>query len=215
VPKITAITQQQKHTERFSIFVDGKFLLGVDGSLVIKYDLKTGTEFDAALQHDLENDERLEQAYHGLLNFIAFRERCEHEVHEWLYRRDLLDLEAELLHRLKDRNYLNDARFTRLFIKDRVKLKGWGPIRLRHELNAKRIAKVIIEDELELARSTFNFDALAQQFVERKLSSLPHPTQKDKKRLWSWLQRRGFEGAAIQAALDQHTFIFETKFKSE
>ncbi len=204
--KITGITQQKKLRERFSIFVDGKFEMGVDGSLVVKYDLKIGDSFTPELQHDLENDDRVEMAYLGALNFIAFRERCENEVHEWLFKKKFIDLEDEIITRLKDRNYLNDERFARLFIRDRVKIKGWGPIKLRHELNSKRIAKNITENEIEEIREEFDFNEMALDFAHRKLKNIERPTIKDKKRVWAFLQRKGFEGPSISQALSEFTF---------
>ena len=204
--KITSITQQKKLTERFSLFVDGKFVLGVDGSLILKYDLRVGMEFTEVLQHELENADRIELAYTGLLNFIAFRERCEHEVHEWLYKKDFKDLEEELVARLKSRNYLDDARFTRLFVRDRVKLKGWGPTRLRHELGKKRIQSALIDAALEEIESDLDFQGIAEDIVQRKLKYISHPTFKDKNRLFSLLQRRGFTVSVIMAVLSQIEF---------
>ncbi|MEA3285829.1 MAG: RecX family transcriptional regulator [Candidatus Marinimicrobia bacterium] len=204
--RITAITQQKKLQHRFNLFVDGKFEIGVDGSLVIKYDLKTGDPYTAELQHNLENDDRVELAYTGLLNFIAYRERCEFEVMQWLFKKGYSDLEDDLVKRLKDKNYLNDSRFARLFIRDRVKLKGWGPNRLRNELFSKRIGKNIIEDELEIIRQDYDFDQMAAEQIQRKVKYLTHPTFKDKKRLWTFLQRRGFESSSITLALSQIEF---------
>lgn len=211
MPKITKISQQKKLRERFNLFVDGKFERGVDGSLILKYDIKVGDDYSGALQHDLENDDRIEMAYTGLLNFIAFRERCEHEVKEWLYKKKYRDLSDELITRLKDRNYLNDERFARLFVKDRVKIKGWGPIRLRHQLSAKRISKQIIESAIENIRDEYDFNQLALDLAESKLKNIERPTFKDKKRMWSLLQRRGFEGPSIHFALQDYTFVSDEK----
>ena len=209
--KITKITQQKKLQERFNLFVDGKFELGVDGSLIDKYDIKVGDEYTNDLRHDLENDDRIEIAYIGLINFIAFRERCEQEVKDWLYKKEYSDLSDELITRLKDRNYLNNERFARLFIKDRVKIQGWGPIRLRHELSAKRITKQIIESEIEEIKDEYDFNQLALELAARKLKNIEIPTYKDKKRIWSLLQRRGFEGASIVHALQGYTFVSDEK----
>ncbi len=180
--------------------------MGVDGSLVLKYDLKIGTSFTVTLKQDLENNDRLEMAYTKLLNFIAYRERCEFEVNQWLFKKGYFDLEEELITRLKDKNYLSDARYAKLFVRDRVKLKGWGPIRLRHELASKRVAKGIIEREIDSIRDDFDFDKMAIEHVSRKLKHLKVPTYKDKKRLWSLLQRRGYESSSIAAALSNISF---------
>jgi len=193
-----------------SLFVDGKFAMGIDGSLVLKYDLKVGDELTPELKYKLENSDRTELAYSGLLNFIGYRERCEYEVHEWLFRKKYADLETELVRRLKDKNYLNDERFARLFVRDRVKLRAWGPVRLRHELMTKRIPKQIIDNAIDDIREEYDFDQLASDLVQQKLKSIPHPTLKDKKRLWVFLQRRGYEPASVIKALSGINFISNT-----
>jgi regulatory protein len=209
MPKITAITQQKKYQDRYNLFVDGKFEMGLDGSIVLKYDLKRGDEFTPELKNNLEQNDRIELAYSGLLNYISYRERCEYEVNQWLYKKKYSDLKDELLTRVKDKNYLDNERFARLFIRDRVKLKGWGPIRLRHELGLKRIAKHIIELEIESIREETDFDQMALEQVQRKLKSISVPTFKDKKRLWSFLQRRGYEASSISKSLSEFTFVSE------
>ena len=183
--------------------------MGVDGSLVVKHELRVGTEFTDGLQHELENADRIELAYTGLLNFIAFRERCEHEVHEWLYKKEFLDLEDQLVQRLKSRNYLSNERFTRLFIKDRVKLRGWGPTRLRHELRQKRIDQNMIENALAEISDEVDFVSIAHDLVQKKLRHIPRPTYRDKKRFFSLLQRRGFNASQINQALSDTTFYSE------
>lgn len=211
MPQITAIKPQQKLKDRCSLFVDGKFLMGVDGSLVLKYDLKVGNELTDSLKLDLENADRIELAYTGLLNFISFRERCEHEVHEWLYKKGFVDLEEELVQRLKSRNYLDDARFARLFVRDRVKLKSWGPLRLRNELRSKRISDAIIENALEEINSEYDFQELAIDILQRKLKNMAHPTYKDKSRLFNLLQRRGYPTPLIMSALSEIQFHNDTE----
>ena len=206
MPTITAITQQKKLKDRFSVFVDGKFELGLAGSLITKYDIKVGDVYTDKLKGDLENDDFSEMAYTRLLNYLAYRERCEYEVNQWLFRKGYQDLKDDLVARLKDHDYLNDARYARLFIRDRVKLKGWGPIRLRHELNSKRIDKGIIDVEIESIKDDSDFDQLALDLVLRKTKNLAAPNFNDKKRLWSLLKRHGFETSTINAALSQINF---------
>lgn len=209
MPKITAITPQKKAKNRCSIFIDGSFAFGLDFKLVDEYNLKVGNAFDPDLQKELEDRDRTELAYNGLLNYIAYRERCESEVNDWLFRKGFADLRSELIQRLKDKNYLNDERFTSLFVRDRVKLKQWGPTRLRQELMKKRIHRDTIEQAIENISEEVDFNAMAADLAARKLKSMAEPTLKDKKRIWTFLQRRGYDAGSIQFALSLHTFKLE------
>lgn len=209
MPKITAIAPQKKAKNRYSVFIDGKFAFGLDVKIVDEYKLKVGDSFDPALHNELEKKDRTELAYNGLLNYIAYRERCESEVQSWLFKKGFADLRSELIQRLKERNYLNDERFTELFIRDRVKLKQWGPARLRQELMKKRISRDSVEEAIETIAEEVDFNAMAADLAARKLKSVANPTLKDKKRVWTFLQRRGYDAASIQLALSTHTFRIE------
>ena len=209
--KITSITPQKKAKNRFSIHVDGKFVMGIDETLLTRHNLNVGDELSTSLQKALEEEDRTEMAYNGLLNYISYRERCESEVRDWLFRKGFPDLREELIQRLKDRNYLNDARFAEMFVRDRVNLKQWGPIRLRQELAKKRIARDIIDIAIESISEDVDFHALAADLAARKLKSIDKPTLKDKKRIWAYLQRRGYENASIQLAFTGYTFGTDTQ----
>lgn len=206
MPRITSISPQKKAKNRFSIYIDGKFAMGLDETLLTKYNLKVDDELSRSLQEELEEKDRKEQAYNGLMNYISYRERCESEVNDWLFRKGFPDLRSELIQRLKDRDFLNDERFAEMFVRDRVNLKQWGPLRLRQELLKKRISRDIIERSIVNISEDVDFHAMAADLAARKVKTIPKPTLKDKQRIWSYLQRRGYDSAGIQNALSAHSF---------
>lgn len=60
--KITKIAQQQKQANRYSIFVDDEFFIGVDQEILIEYALRKDQEVDQNLLDKIksaENDHKL------------------------------------------------------------------------------------------------------------------------------------------------------------
>jgi regulatory protein len=95
---------------------------------------------------------------------------------------------------------VDDADFARSWVEERVARKGFGPARLRAELEAKGIAAEIIDvalaerggDEVERAR------AIALKQLDR-LTGLPLLVQA--RRLQGLLLRRGFSPEAVRVAM--------------
>ncbi|ADO47301.1 recombination regulator RecX [[Enterobacter] lignolyticus] len=92
--------------------------------------------------------------------------------------------------------YLDDARFTRLFIASRSR-KGYGPARIRQELNQKGIARQEIEQAMYECET--DWQALAREQAERKFGT-PLPTVfAQKVKVQRFLLNRGYLMEDIQA----------------
>jgi len=92
--------------------------------------------------------------------------------------------------------YLDDARFTRLFIASRSR-KGYGPARIRQELNQKGIARPDIEQAMY--ECEIDWQVLAREQAERKFGT-PLPTVfAQKVKVQRFLLNRGYLMEDIQA----------------
>jgi len=119
--------------------------------------------------------------------------------------------EAVLLH-LTEQNLLNDEKFARDWVEERKRLKPMGRIRLRHELQEKRIAPAIIEqvlatelppsEELRLARR-----ALLAKTGDRAPGGDGQRERRALARLQSFLVRRGFPADVIWQALKKGGYV--------
>ena len=91
-----------------------------------------------------------------------------------------------------------DRRFIENFIQSRIN-KGKGPVRIRLELEERRLDTVLVEEVL--ANCDQDWIAMARQIRERKFGVELPPGFKEKARQMRFLQFRGFEPGHIQAAM--------------
>ena len=91
-----------------------------------------------------------EAALTKAMKYCAYQERCPQEIHrkarEWGIGADQLE---ELMLRLEKENFLSEERFVEAFVNGKFRLKHWGKMKLRRELQAKGIQDKWIEKYLD------------------------------------------------------------------
>ena len=103
--RITAIKQQAKRTDRYSIFVDGKYAFSLSESGLIASGLASGRELGAAELKSLKKTAGLDKAYYNALRYAAMRPRSEWEMKMYLKRKEADQATAdEVIRRLRDLN---------------------------------------------------------------------------------------------------------------
>ena len=95
------------------------------------------------------------EAFGRLTAFCAAGEHCLTEVRERLRRWNVAPDEAEtLVRRLVEEQYVNEERYCRAFINDKVRFARWGRLKIAQALRQKQIASSLylpLLDELDEA----------------------------------------------------------------
>lgn len=104
--------------------------------------------------------------YEQALRRLAQREYSEEELRRRLkaYTENTADIET-VLTQLKEAGHLSDDRFIEAYIQSRVR-RGFGPIRIRGELQEKGISKQDIEPSLAIWQSSWL--NVAKRVIEKK-----------------------------------------------
>lgn len=95
------------------------------------------------------------EAFGRLTAFCAAGEHCLTEVRERLRRWNVAPDEAEaLVRRLVEEQYINEERYCRAYINDKVRFARWGRLKIAQALRQKQIASSLylpLLDELDEA----------------------------------------------------------------
>jgi regulatory protein len=142
------------------------------------------------------------------LRVLALRDHSEAELRRKLKEKgyDAEGIEGSVA-RLKELGYLDDARFARTFAASAIRNgRGYGA-RLKLELARRGVATEIIQDTLaELFQEFGEAQVLAETIAHRFAGFDPGTaTDKEKRRVVGYLQRKGFSLAAIFARLNTHS----------
>ena len=134
-------------------------------------------------------------ARQAALRFLAIRARSEAEVRRRLERRYSAQAIDRVVATLTQQGYLDDAAFAQQWRTQRERLRPRGKGLLRQELLRLGVAAETIREALEDFDATGNAYQAGRTLAVR-LSSTGYANFRQ--RLWSHLQRRGFEAAAIE-----------------
>lgn len=167
--------------------------------------LEPGADLDpdrlAALRHRAERARALESA----VRLLAVRPRSRAELAERLRRRGVsAAVTDEVMACLRAEGLLDDVRFARLWIQDRLTLRPSGALRLRSELLRKGVAPEVVEQALREALPETDERRLAVEVARARFHRYrSQPAEVALRRLAGVLQRRGFRTAIVTAALNE------------
>ena len=191
--RITSLQTQTTDKERISVFVDNRFLLGVNALIVLQMGLKVGQELTPEQLTQLRSEELLQQAVDRALNYLSFRPRSREEVRRYLKKKEtppeLIDTVLERLDRL---DFVNDRAFASFWIESREHFNPKGSNVLKNELRRKGVDREVV-DELVSDEQDEERALIAGRKKAMSLLRLPDMDYKTfRTRLGSFLQRRGF-----------------------
>lgn len=106
---------------------------------------------------------------------------------------------APVLDDLESRGLLSDQRFAENYIRHRFN-RGFGPVRIRRELQEKGVAESLTAEAL--ARAEIDWYAHAHQVWRKKFGQSAPKEYKERARQARFLQYRGFGHDHIQQVLD-------------
>ncbi|HEV7454292.1 MAG TPA: RecX family transcriptional regulator [Candidatus Saccharimonadales bacterium] len=198
--KISAIKQQVKRKDRYSVYIDGTYSFSLSESGLIENRLASGQELTDSDLQNLKKTAGLDKAYGNALRYVAMRPRSEWELRDY-FRRKGVDEEygSHIADRLRGVGLLDDLAFARAWASNRRLLKSISKRRLRLELQQKHVPSDVINQVLA-EDETDERTALAE-LIEKKQARYP-----DRQKFMQYLARQGFSFDDIKSALDGNTY---------
>jgi len=135
--------------------------------------------------------EKLQKAKDYAFNLLSYRDRSKYEIRERLKKKDYDDrIIEEVISKLVDLDYLDDRRFARKWVKERINRKPRGRYMLKYELKKKGIDNKIIANILnEMVNDQVEMD-ITERLAEKWL--LKNHSKKDRNvKLKRYLHNKG------------------------
>ncbi len=196
---ITAITQQKNNKDRYSVFIDDNFAFGLIMQDIVYFKLKQGEEISQEKYNFIQNELIYIQAQDIALHYIAYKMRTEQEVRKKLFEKEYTEYIIErVIHFLIEYHYIDDMKYCKSYIKQRLQYNPKGVYILKMELKQRGIKQSIIDKAIENSDIDELNDAI--KLLQKKCLYLDDIDEKNKKRLFAFLQRRGYSYDIIKEA---------------
>lgn len=180
--------------------------------------LGVGDALPSTTRHHLTNADADVRVRDAALNLLSYRARTRAELRRKLVAKDFRPARVDAcLERLQERGLLDDRAVAAAFVRDRLRFRPRGSVRLAQELRAKGVrgdvARQVVEDVLgeEEVTEADLAQEVAEGWVARQSPGLltalvradrSPEAEKARRRLHGYLARRGFRGAALGRAMD-------------
>lgn len=199
--RVTAVKQQVKRSNRYSIFIDGKYSFSLSESALLESRLASGDELSAQKIKEFKKLSEDDKLYNQVLRYIALRPRSRWEIEFYLEKKKKASpaLTESILNKLSNIGLIDDEKFAKAFVNDRRLLKPTSRRKLILELRKKHIADEIIEQAV--GTEAEDERAALREIMARKRRQSKY---QDNEKLMQYLARQGFSYSDIKAALNEN-----------
>ncbi len=162
--KITLIQTQQKNKERYNIFVDENYLFSVDEAVLVKFQLKKEMPLTNELIDKIVEEDEVRRGLNKAIQFLAHRVRSEKEVRDYLKKQEISEAHiSNVIQKLVEMNYLDDAEFAKLYIRTQMKTTTKGKGKIERELIEKGITRELITATLPFYTADLQFENASKE----------------------------------------------------
>lgn len=151
----------------------------------------------------MKKEKTEEEAFLQLAALCANAEHCQYEMLEKMKRWELSDeAQARVMARLIEERYVDDRRYARAFVKDKICYNKWGRRKVQQGLWMKRIDKEIQDEVLDEIDEKEYLDVLKPLLKQKRKSIKANSDYELNQKLVRFAYGRGFTFDIIRQCLD-------------
>lgn len=149
MPTITSI-KQQKNKNRVNVYLDDVFGFGIDLDNFVLLNLRVNQDLTDEEVEKIVRKAEFQKSLDKVLRFATVRPRSEKEIRDYFKRKKYhISIYDSLLEKLKHFELLDDFKFAKWWVDQRLQFRAKSKRVLQIELRQKGITKEIIDEVLE------------------------------------------------------------------
>lgn len=197
MPTITSI-KQQKNKGRVNVYLDDKFGFGIDLDNFVLLHLKVDQELTEKEIEDIVKKAEYQKTLDKLLRFAMVRSRSEKEVTDYFKRKKVHEsMHDKLLEKLRHLELLDDAKFAKWWIDQRIQFKNKSKRVIQIELRQKGIGKEIIDKAF--TETVIDEEKMAKELMKKKAYKWENLEPREaRQKISQYLAGKGFSWDLIE-----------------
>lgn len=207
MPRVTRLESTGSRDTRVRVHLDGEPRCVLPRSVVDELGVAEGRDLDGEEVDRLLARGRRQEALDAAFAYLGHRARSERELERHLRGKGFEDVVVEqAVARCRELDYVDDREFALSYVRDRIRLKPRGVFRLKAELRKKGVSDA--DAEAGIARAFEQEEVTERDLLERAArkrwsSRRTEDPEKLRRRLYGYLQRRGFPATDIYDVVDR------------
>lgn len=203
--EITKIEQQLKNTERYNLYIDGEFLLGVYEETLLKFQLRKDDEITAEKLAEIRDYDEFNYGKSIAYKFLSYKPRSINEVKNKLtYKKISKITVGKIIEHLKKYDFVNDEIYAKMYLNEKIEKKGMGKSMIQFKMIDKGIDKEVIskviDENYPEEKQVESGKKLLEKYLKKK--SKTEDKFELKKKCYQYLFSRGYSYPVISQILD-------------
>ncbi len=145
-----------------------------------------------------------QKAFQKLAALCSRREYCQHDIIEKMRQWGIDEEEqATIMAHLLQKRFIDDERYCRAFVHDKLRYNQWGPVKIRQALRIKQVDDNIIRAVLEEVQDNDFLQILQPILLQKKKTIKAHSEYERNSKLIRWAMSKGFTLEQIHSCLSE------------
>lgn len=179
--------------------------------IILKYNLLYKKEIDSELYEKMIRDTEHYDHFYKALKQINTKLRSEYEMTKYLEKLELGKEEQScIINDLKEKGFLNDHRYLKAFVSDRVHLSQDGPRKIKEELLKQQINEEEIDDVLYSYDDSVWMEKIKAKVLKRQAANRTNSNFLFEQKLKRELLELGYDLEQIETVLSSICLINHT-----
>ena len=155
----------------YNVYLSNGEVLELNGKVITDNELLIKKDIDNELYDKLKRDNTICMLMDTSVKYIDRRLRSINELRDYLKNKeeDTIIIE-EVIDKLIDNKYLDDDRFTKAFIKDKLNFTNWGDYKIKNELKRLGVNEEIIYNNMTSIDDNIYYERI-NKIIDKDIST--------------------------------------------
>lgn len=195
--------QKQKNGKYKLTLDNGESFLTFD-DVILKHQLLFKKEISTDLLNKLTSDTSYYSIYNKVLKFIQKRIRSKKEIIEYLNKNEVDEIDSnKIIEDLMKNGWINDEKFCKAYISDKIYLSNSGPSKIYKELLAHQIDEKFIQKYLDEIDHELIYERLYKMIDKKVKQNHKYPRTILKQKIISYYLDQGYSREMISTIFDE------------
>ena len=191
----------------YNVYLSNGEVLELNGKVITDNELLIKKDIDNELYDKLKRDNTICMLMDTSVKYIDRRLRSINELRDYLKNKeeDTIIIE-EVIDKLIDYKYLDDDRFTKAFIKDKLNFTNWGDYKIKNELKRLGVNEEIIYNNISNIDDNIYYER-TNKIIDKDISiNKKYSGIKLKNKIYNHLLTLGYSKEKVISIINNYNF---------
>ena len=191
----------------YNVYLSNGEVLELNGKVITDNELLIKKDIDNGLYDKLKRDNTICMLMDTSVKYIDRRLRSINELRDYLKNKeeDTIIIE-EVIDKLIDYKYLDDDRFTKAFIKDKLNFTNWGDYKIKNELKRLGVNEEIIYNNISNIDNNIYYERISKIIDKDISTNKKYNGIKLKNKIYNHLLTLGYSKEKVISIINNYNF---------